>query len=487
MTETVRVTVTTTPGVSFTAGRTRTLFLTTDADVLDPTGAGKARVYSRFSQVAEDFDSGSAPYDAAQIYFGQSPYPRALIVGRWTDADQNKLILGGTPATLTALQAITSGTLEYPDGVDVSIPTLANATSFSAIAVIIQAAIRAASGASGSEDVTYESSPGRFRVDIGSVSGGGSMIENGSSGTLGDMLGLTAVGGAVSRPGGSAEAVGDGLDAITALQPQFLFVVAQAAQNDTAAMRDIAAWAAANQKLFSAESNEAAALVTNEATSELALLATAQPEGALATFSRAVEYKALSIAARFSGINLDRPRSLVTAKFLSLPGTSADLFTETELTELRRKDVNFYRAEYGIPIYAEGQMLNGAWIDDTVWLRWIVDAIQQATFNHLLQSGRVSLTPAGIQALEEVIEAVCRRGVNNGGIAPGPVTPALAAEIRDATGNQDFEGDLSTGYLVYVPPLEPATAGLRTPPPFSVWLKGNPAAHFVDANLLFVR
>ena len=487
MTETVRVTVSTTPGVSFTAGRTRTLFLTTDADVLAPSGADKARVYSRFSQVAEDFDSGDAPYDAAEVYFGQSPYPRALIVGRWVNADQNKLIRGGTPATLTALQAITAGTLEYPDGVNLSAINLSGAGSFSAIAALIQTQLQAAAGASGNEVVTYESTPGRFLVDIGSPSGGGDAIENGNTGTLADMLGLSATGGGTFVDGLTAEDVGDALDAITGLQSQYLFIATESALNGNAVMRDIGTWAAANQKLFSAESNESAALVTNEAASELALLAAAQPDGTAATYSSAAQYKALSVAARFSGINLERPQSLVTAKFISLPGTTADSFTETQLTELRRKNVNFYHNEYGVAVYAEGQMLNGQWLDDAVWLRWIVDAIRQDVFNHLRTAGRVSLTPAGIEALQEVVEAVCRRGVANGGIAPGPVTPALATEIRDATGNEDFDGDLSTGYLVYVPPLTEAAAGNREAPPFSVWLKANPAAHFVEANLLFVR
>ena len=99
------------------------------------------------------------------------------------------------------------------------------------------------------------------------------------------------------------------------------------------------------------------------------------------------------------------------------------------------------------------------------------------------------MTQAGLLGLKEVIEDACRKGVRNGGLAPGKVSLGLTNTIRSVTGDSTFDGYLSNGYLVYMPAassLSAADRAARTPPPYSVWLKGSGAAHFLEANLVFV-
>ena len=76
----------------------RTLLLTTDP-TLDP-GAGRVGVFASMDEVARVFTADSVPYQAAQVYFSQVPYPRNLVIGRWINTRESARLTGGSPASL---------------------------------------------------------------------------------------------------------------------------------------------------------------------------------------------------------------------------------------------------------------------------------------------------------------------------------------------------------------------------------------------------
>ena len=76
----------------------RTLLLTTDP-TLD-VGAGRVGVFSSMDEVARTFTPGSGPYQAAQVYFSQVPYPRNLVIGRWINTRESARLAGGSPRAL---------------------------------------------------------------------------------------------------------------------------------------------------------------------------------------------------------------------------------------------------------------------------------------------------------------------------------------------------------------------------------------------------
>ena len=77
----------------------RTLLLTTDT-TLDVAGAGRVRAFVSMDEVAEVFAPDSSPYQAAQVYFSQVPYPRNLVIGRWVDTSEPAQLTGGVPLPL---------------------------------------------------------------------------------------------------------------------------------------------------------------------------------------------------------------------------------------------------------------------------------------------------------------------------------------------------------------------------------------------------
>ena len=192
-----------------------------------------------------------------------------------------------------------------------------------------------------------------------------------------------------------------------------------------------------------------------------------------------VDLKGLSYMARFSSINFNAPNAVPNGKFLQLPGTTPRSLNASERAELRRKRINFYGPVLGQTAgdTEEGYTF-GTWIDTTVWIAWFVNALQVAGYNHLKSSspfGGVPITDQGLSGLADALEEVCDLGVRNGGLAPNEVSPAFQAAIRRATGNEDFDGFLSTGYLVVRPSaaqISQAVRDNRGPIPMTVFAKG---------------
>ena len=97
----------------------RTLLLTTDP-TLD-AGAGRVRVFASMDEVARTFAADSVPYQAAQVYFSQVPYPRNLVIGRWINTRESARLTGGIPRALE--QIIGSPTVVRGSGTVASLET----------------------------------------------------------------------------------------------------------------------------------------------------------------------------------------------------------------------------------------------------------------------------------------------------------------------------------------------------------------------------
>ena len=142
----------------------RALLLTTDT-TLD-AGAGRVRVFATMDEVARVFSPGSGPYQAAQVYFSQVPYPRNLVIGRWINTREPARLTGGNPRaleqitgratvvrgsgtveSLVNIKAITTGTVTFL-GATASGITFASAADMDGVATLLQAALRGTSEAS---------------------------------------------------------------------------------------------------------------------------------------------------------------------------------------------------------------------------------------------------------------------------------------------------------------------------------------------------
>ncbi len=470
-----------------------TLFLTTDTTL--STGAGRVSVNAQFSDVSGVFDESTEPYEAANIYFQQAPFPKNLIIARWINADAPAIVRGGRVGSLAAITAVNDGSLQINAENFTGIDFTSDA-SFADVAATLQTALRAGSDVNlNTAVVTFDVINQRFEITTGTTVGATATLTIASAGGSGTavegLLSLDADSNAVVfQQGANEETVEDALEAILALNDQWYFITLDNTLNDTQTVNDVSAWAAPRAFLFSAESNGASVLTTGETSSTFAELAALDPQRTFGTWSATEDYKSVSIAGRFSSVNFSARNSIITGKFKSLPGTLADRLTPTQQTELERKLVNYYAPFSGDNIYAEGYTFApSVFIDVRYGLDWFVNAVQVEVYNLLRQNPtKVPQTNAGITAIKNVIEDVCASAVRNGLVAPGQLSAALTLDVQQTTGNNEFDGFLTDGFLVYPNPLSEQSQSdrnQRLAPPFRIWLKGAGAIHFVDIEITF--
>ena len=475
----VRVTASAAPGGARGREFGRGLFLTTD-ETLDQSGPGKVRTYANMSEVADVFTAENEPYKAAQTYFSQSPYPRGLVIARWPTESRPWVLTGGSaPALLATLKAITAGTLEF-EGQTTATFDLSSATTLADIASLAQTAIRALAGMTEVE-ASYDSAGKRFSVSAPFP------ITGPLAGSAAGDFGLDT--GAV-KDGQTAESIAEAMEAIKTYEMGWYFVAVDSSIADTDSVLDVAAWVESKKHMLAADSHDVGALTAQEDTSLAARLSVLESERVFVVWSDTEDYKALSLAARFSTVNFDGANTLITGKFKSLPGTLSDVIDSASKRELDRKRINHYSPFGGDNILAEGWTLKpGGWIDVQFWLDWIVNRIQTDVYNLLRRHPtRVPQTREGLASIKSTIESVCEAGRRNGGIATGKVSESLAGDIRLATGNLDFDGTLNRGYLIAVGSFDSQSQqnrDERLSPPFRVFLKGSGAIHFADIELSF--
>ena len=287
--------------------------------------------------------------------------------------------------------------------------------------------------------------------------------------------------------GSPAESIGESLDRILRENPDWYWLTLSEDIVDTDDVLEVQSWAAANERYLVLDSHQEAALDPDDVTSYLSRLSRIASQSYAGFFSRFQDYRAVSLAARFSSVNFSGNNTLITGKFRALPGCSPDDLTNSEIDALNQKRVNHYTTVGGVNIVQEGVAGSG-WIDVKYWLDWFSSRIQTGLFDLLVSRERLPQTEVGATAISDILNAICEQGVRNGGIAPGQLTESLAGEIRNVTGNVDFTGYLSNGYLVYVSPLATQTQAdreARRAPAVNVWVKGSGAVHFLEVSATF--
>ena len=201
--------------------------------------------------------------------------------------------------------------------------------------------------------------------------------------------------------------------------------------------------------------------------------------------------RAIALAGKFAASNLDDGKRLITAKFQQLAGTdNGDPLTPTQIAVMNERRINHYTRVAGTPVVREGVTTNSSrFIDTRYWLDWFGHRVRVDIWNLLTSNPRVPLTNEGVVSIRNVVEAVCQRGVENGGLGRGQLTPETIDQVQRVTSTPGFDGYLTDGYLVYVAPVSTLTDSQltteRVSPPIYVWMKGSPAVHKVDIRAVF--
>lgn len=456
-----------------------TLLVAGDSNVID--GSERFRTYVDLESVAGDFGTSAPEYEAASLYFGQSPRPQQLMIGRWIRTATAALLKGGiltsSEQAMSNWTSITDGTFTISvngSSQNVTAVDLSSATNLNGVATVINTKL---SGAT----ISWDGS--RFTIATATTGTSASLTYATTTGTGTDISALLKLTSA------TALAPIDGYNAETPVQAVAVFA------NQSGMWYGLSFAASvmptADQLVDVGEFIEGASITRIFGVTETdtrVLDATYTDD--LASRFKALNYKRTcvqyspnkfaicSLMGRAFSVNFAANRSTITLMYKQEPGVVAELLSETQAQTLKFKRCNvFVRYQNDTAIIQYGVMSGQAYFDEIHGLDWFADALQNAEYNLLYQSKtKIPQTDAGQNQLVTVAANVCQEAINNGLIAPGQWN-------ADGFGQLERGDFLTEGFYIYTPPMASQDQSIREQriaPPIQIALKLAGAIHEID-------
>ncbi len=473
----VVVTARITPAVEPQRDFGRTLLLTDETGSVTSKAAAIAlRTAPAYRSVTAMNEGGhnAAAERAAAVYFQQSPYPKDLIVGTRIGTAQPTLVFGIAPADIATLASLGNEATITLNGVVVSPIDLSSVGNLAAVATAVAAGINSETAFNG---VEVRAENGALSIELPSTIAVATGVTDSDTARA---LGLAGAGVVFHERQEAAETLTEALDRIDGDDSDFYWVAVTPDISAVAAdVEAVADWVNAQTKQLIFDVSGAGVLEAAETASIGAVMSAKRQNKVSAIYGG--DEKAIGLAAIFSSVNFNLPGGQITGKFKRIQGTTADKLTAAQIAELDRKRINHY-TDYT----AEGVSF-GTWIDTQYWIDWFADAMKRAVDQLFQGSGVVPHTSSGAAAVRDTVIGICRQGVINGGIAPAEVSAALRSEIQRVTGNEEFDGFLTAGYLVHVVPVSEqsqADRSNRVGPGVKVFVKGAGAIHDLAIDIV---
>ena len=467
-----------------------TLLILGDSAVIGPSE--RLRVYTTLEAVAQDFGVTAPEYYGAALYFGQSPRPAQLMIGRWLSsavpAQLTGAILTAAQQTLANWTAIIDGAFDITiDGTDINLTALnfSSVTNLNGVATVVSTALNTAlAGAScvwnGSQFIIYGATSG----STGAI---GYATDTGSS-TVASMMGLTA-GAAVAVDAGAdseSPAVAAALFADLSASWYGLTFCAAATITDAEHLA-VAAFieGAGKARRYGVTVQSTQAINPLSDTDLGSQLKAAGYRRTSWIYSSHNPYAVCSMFARAFAVNFSGNRTTITLMYKQLPGVVYEQLTETQAQALESKNGNVYVLyDNDTAILQYGVNCDGSYFDELHGADWLADAIQVALYNVLYQSQtKIPQTDEGTAQLVNAAQRVLDQAVQNGFAAPG---------IWNADGFGTLQrGDrLDSGYYVYMPSVDDQDQSEREErmaPPMQIAVKLAGAIHTADVIISINR
>lgn len=433
-----------------------TMLIVGDSNVIDVNQ--RIRQYGSLAAVATDFGTAAPEYLAATEYFGQTPTPTSLFIGRWAKT-ATPGILEGAPLT-TAQQAlanftsVTNGAFKIAvDGgavTAVSGINLASVTNLNGVASAVTTALTTATIAA---TCVWTGSAFWITTSVTGATASISFATSPASGTdISTLLGLTQAAGATSVAGIVAETA---LTAVTILDqgatPWYgLGFAGNAGDLADADYLAVASYveAAGNRHYFFVTDQESQCLSSTDSTSLLFQLSQLSYNRTLCQYSSSSPYAAISAAGRILTTNFLANNTTITLMYKQEPGVAPEFLTSSQAAALNAKNGVYY-AEFNnnTAIIVNGCSVSGLFTDEVIGIDWFAGELQTDLFNALYSNPtKVPQTDAGMNALVAVAENTCEEGVANGLFAPGVWQFAGFGQLAQGA-------TLTKGYYVYVAPV----------------------------------
>lgn len=432
-----------------------TLFVLGDSGVL--SSEGRVATYSSLTGVAEDFQSTDEEYEAASVYFGQSPKPKYLKIGEhFAGGAAGHLNSGawGSAAEIAALNAVTAGGMDISvNGTLCQLATLNFSTDDTAakVATRLENAIAAIVP---STTCTHDGT--KFIITsptliTGVVTVGSAPTAGGTPTPIQVLLKMTVATGAIVHVPLAAETLTQSLQLSYNADPTFYGVALTSDLAEPGAysqnVKDAMAWCEAMGLAFFYTSDQSAILSYNDTTNLGYYAKNLGYAHSYGMYSEDYPNAAISACARYFVVDFNQPNSTITGKFKQLPGIGADDLTETEKLQIESYDLNYYTTFGSFTMMANGVTASGRYFDEIMGLDWLQSTVQTNVMAELATAvTKIPQTDAGVAKLVSAITMALKQGVVNGLLAPGVWT-------GDALGEKQTGDFLADGFYVYAQPV----------------------------------
>ena len=448
----------------------------------------QARVYSN-ALAAQTAGETTNVQDAVKAWFGGTRKPQEIAVGTQMLANQPAMIYGDS-FTVTAAEAL-------GDSYDVALGSrtisvdLDGLTTAAAVATALQTALNAHSDITGAVVTVYDTDKLQIQLpyDLASI---------GTFTATADDLGLGPDDEVTYYPGIAAETADDAVARIAGLDPNFtLIALPTDSYNDVTGVETandriatLSTWGHSNKRIFEFAEFGAAVLTKDEEATNAALqYDLARRNVAWSYTGDAAGLLPFANQRVLSAIDFTQADTIRNVANRIMPGITPHVLTDEQAAELDRKKGNYYRRE-GALRHTRGGRTTGEWYEAAYYLLWLDNAVALAAYNYKMSLEAFIGTDRYYAGLREAISVPLRQSVASGAVSPGQVSDAVRDNIRDTTGNRNFNGRLEDGYLVWNAAAATATnqqLNDRDSLPVYFWVKGSPFINNINVNGVYAR
>jgi hypothetical protein len=452
-----------TPSPAQSQNLTNLLALTTNT-VIDTVE--RIRTYANSTDVGVDFGDNSLEFSLAELFFGQTPQPASLSIGRWCQAAAaGKLLCAPLTPTQQAIANFTGiadggftvsldGVVDHLSGID-----LTAQTNLNGVAAQIQIAL------GGGVTCVWNSVYERFEI-TSATTGAASAVSFLSAPTAVGAVDISDLIGGHNVAGNGAY-VANGIVAETALAAVTLFdqrfggqwyalVVPQAVDADHEAIAPFIESGATRRHFYGITTQEAGTFSSASTTDLAYILAQLDFIHTAICYSSTSTIAIVSALARILTVDYTQPNSTITLMWKQLPGLIPENLTNGQVAVLQSKNCNVYAdLDNGQAIFLTGTTVStDVFIDTVMGADNFAIACKNALFADLYVQGKIAQTDAGMHQLVTDLETVAVQFVSNGYLGPGTWTGAGFGSLQT---NQFME----KGYYIYAAPLATQSAQNR--------------------------
>ena len=325
-----------------------TLLIAGDSDVIN--ASERIRTYTDIASVASDFGTSAPEYLAALLYFGQSPMPYELMIGRWLRETTAGLIEGGILTTeqqlIATWTAIDDGEFTIDvDGVEKELTALdfGEETNLNGVAEVITTALGSSAVCSwtGTRFVITSATTG-----VSSTVGYAVAVDGGTGTPIETMLKLTSATALAPVDGQTGETPAACAAILADKSSQWYgLTFAAAAENmpSSSQLQAVGAYieAASPTRILGITETDTRVLDAEYTTDLASVFKALLYKRTLVQYSANL-YAVCSLMGRAFSVSFTANKSTITLMWKQEPGVVAETLTETQAATLEAKRCNVF-------------------------------------------------------------------------------------------------------------------------------------------------